>query len=122
MRLLLVCNRPAVSTTSTSARLASAAFTASNTAAAGSNPAAWRPGLVGARDGAEHDLLACAVREVGGDRGAEVGRDQELLELLVERVVDRAVGLEHGGETGGEVFLGALQPVTQALLQTRKQG
>src|SRR5213596_1605887 len=202
MRLLLVCNRPAVSTTSTSARLASAAFTASKTTAAGSEPAAWRmtstpmrvphvsscsiaaarkvsaaasstcrpspfreaaslaavvvlpapltpsmsstlgrasrlsgglqrvhqeapeqrPELIGARDGPEHDLLACAVREVGGDGGAEVGRDQELLELLVERVVDRAVGLEHGGETGGEVFLGALQPVTQALLQTRKQG
>src|SRR3989454_11114414 len=55
--------------------------------------------LVGAGHRPEHDLLAGTVREVGGERGAQVGREEQLLELLVERVVDRSLGLEHRGET-----------------------
>ena len=41
MRFVLVCRRPAVSTMSVSAPRAAAAFTASKTTAAGSEPAAW---------------------------------------------------------------------------------
>src|SRR5256885_13309502 len=52
----------------------------------GEESAEERAELVGARDGPEHDLLARAVREVGGERGAQVGRDEQLLELLVERI------------------------------------
>src|SRR5205814_9850487 len=44
-----------------------------------------RTQLIGPRDRAEHLLLFRAMLEVGGIRGTEVRRDQDLLELLEER-------------------------------------
>src|SRR5204863_4700461 len=48
-------------------------------------------------------------------RGAEVRRDQDLLELTVQGLVDRAVRLEDRGELGAEEIARALQPRAQPL-------
>ncbi len=53
-----------------------------------------RAQLIGAGHRAEHHFLAAAVDEVGGERGPEVGGDQQLLQLLPQRVVDGPIGLE----------------------------
>ena len=68
----------------------------------GEKSAEERSELLGSRHRAEHDLLARAVDEVGGERGAQIGRDQRLLQLRVERFVDRTIGLENGLELGAE--------------------
>ena len=50
--------------------------------------------LVRARERSEHRFLARPIREVARERGAQIGRDQELLELSVESLVDRALRVE----------------------------
>src|SRR2546430_8103322 len=77
--------------------------------------------LVGARDRPEHDLFARAVREVGGERGAQVGRDEELLELRVERLTDPPLRLEHRAEAVREMLLRPPEPLAQPVPETPEE-
>ncbi|HXD95320.1 MAG TPA: hypothetical protein VN646_02170 [Candidatus Acidoferrum sp.] len=80
-----------------------------------------RSKLTGARDGAVHHLLAAAVDEVGGHDGAEIRRDEDLLELLPERLVDRPLRLQHRLQTRTEKFLGATQAISKLLADAGKE-
>src|SRR5215813_6930486 len=79
------------------------------------------PELAGAGHRPEHDFLARAVDEIGGQRGPEVRRDQELLELLEQRVVDGPIGVQDGAETAGQVLLRPAEPVAETLTQAREK-
>src|SRR5262249_1590833 len=69
----------------------------------------------------EHDFLTRAVDEVGGERRAQVRRDQDLFELFEQRVVDGPVRVENGAETAGEVLLRPPEPVAETPTQSREK-
>src|SRR5262249_28364636 len=79
------------------------------------------PELAGAGHRPEHDFLARAVDEIGGQRGPEVRRDQELLELLEQCVVDGPIGVQDGAETAGQVLLRPTESVAETLTQAREK-
>ena len=70
-----------------------------------------RAQLFGAGDRAVHLLFLRPMLEVRRERRADVGGDQDLLELLEQRVVDGAIGLEDGLELGAEELLRAAETV-----------
>src|SRR5215470_5790117 len=77
--------------------------------------------LAGAGHCPEHDFLARAVDEIGGERGTEVSRDQKLLELLEQRVVHGPIRVQDGAETPREVLLRPAEPVAETLTQGREK-
>src|SRR5262245_25741740 len=79
------------------------------------------PELAGAGHCPEHDFLARAVDEIGGERGTEVSRDQKLLELLEQRVVHEPIRVQDGAETPREVLLRPPEPVAETLAQGREK-
>jgi len=80
-------------------------------------PTKQGPQLARAGHRPEHDFFTRTVGEIGGERGSEIRRDQQLLHLLEQRVVDGPVGVQDGAETTGEVLLRSAQPVAETLTQ-----
>src|SRR5439155_23832784 len=80
-----------------------------------------RAQLGGAGHRPEHDLLARAIGEIGGQRRSQVRCDQQLLELLEQRVVDGSIRLQHGAQTAREVLLRPLESLTKTLTETGEE-
>src|SRR5947207_8307594 len=74
----------------------------------------------GIRDHCVTGVQTCAL-PICGERGAQVGRDEELLELRVERLTDRPLRLEHRAEAVREMLLRPPEPLAKPVPETPEE-